>query len=108
MRIDPPTDAENAALRRALLAAARECYIDPDKPLSLALFVTHAELVAHKLVYDLVRSDRLRHRLTYQRNRYRLRHHHAISALPLPRPSPVTLALNTPPLPRFLQTCRWR
>jgi hypothetical protein len=66
MRIDPPTDAENTALRRALLVAARECFIDPDKPLSLALFVTRAELVAHKLVNDLVRSDRHRHRLTYQ------------------------------------------
>jgi hypothetical protein len=66
MRIDPPTDAENTALRQALLAAAHELGIDPDRPLSLALFVTRSELVAHALVNDLVRSDRHRHRLTYQ------------------------------------------
>ncbi len=42
MRIDPPTDAEKTALRRALLAAARECGIDPDRPLAVALFDTRA------------------------------------------------------------------
>ena len=66
MRIDPPTDAENRALRRALLAAARECGVDSDRPLALALFVTRAEHVAHNFVDDLVRSDRHRHRLTYE------------------------------------------
>jgi hypothetical protein len=66
MRIDPPSDDEKTALRRALLAAARECGIDPNKPLALALFVTRAGIVAHEFVNDLVRSDRHRHRLTYQ------------------------------------------
>ena len=54
------------ALRRALLVAARECGIDPTKPLAVALFVSRAGIVAHEFVNDLVRSDRHRHRLTYQ------------------------------------------
>jgi hypothetical protein len=66
MRIDPPSDDEKTAVRRALLAAARECGIDPNKPLSLALFITRAGIVAHEVVNDLVRSDRHRHRITYQ------------------------------------------
>ena len=65
MRIAPPADAEKRGLRRALLAAARECGINADRPLSLALFVTRADLVAHNLVNDLFRSARHRHRLTY-------------------------------------------
>ncbi len=66
MRIDPPTNDEKTALRRALLAAARECGVDPDRPLAVALFVTRAGIVARELVNDLVRSDRHRHRLTYE------------------------------------------
>jgi hypothetical protein len=66
VRIDPPTDAENTAVRRALFVAARECGVDPDRPLALALFITRAGIVAHEFVNDLVRSDRHRHSLTYE------------------------------------------
>jgi hypothetical protein len=52
MRIDPPSDDEKTVLRRALLAAARECGIDPNKPLALGLFVTRAGIVAHEFVND--------------------------------------------------------
>lgn len=65
MRIEPPTEAERDAVRRALLRAAEECWINPDQPLARALFITRAGLVARELVDELVRADRLRHGLTY-------------------------------------------
>jgi len=65
MRIEPPTEAERDAVGSALLRAADDLWISPDRPLARALFVMRAGLVARELVDELVRADRSRHDLTY-------------------------------------------
>ncbi len=66
MRLDPPTNAERCAVRRALLHVADELGIDAHEPLARALFIARAGLVARELVDDLVRADRQHHGLRYR------------------------------------------
>jgi hypothetical protein len=65
MRIDPPSSAEREAVRAALLSAADELGLSPDRPLARALFVARAGTTLRELVDELIRSDRDRHGLTY-------------------------------------------
>ena len=66
MRIQPLTDRERTAVRRALLAVADELRVDRTKPLGLALFLARAGLVVRELFDEHVRIDRHRHDLTYR------------------------------------------
>src|SRR5581483_7333193 len=108
MRIELPTETERDAVRSALLRVADDLWIT-DRPLARALFVTRAGLVARELVDELVRSDRLRHDLTYADIGCRVRHHGPVRAPPL-RASCLAPHLSRPSSTqsRSTQTCRFR